>query len=98
MIPESVCHAVGAQQELISRLPLQNAELWSHKLIARPQRLRQHVLPRMKSGFPFIELASPSQPSDVRVVVRDLRHPTGSRQVIDPAVPDMPEVATPLDV
>ena len=61
----------------------------------RPQGLRQHVLLRMRPLLPLIDLSLPPQPPHLRVIMRHLRHPSLSRQIVNSTVPNVRKIHPP---
>jgi len=56
----------------------------------------EHLAPRVRAGFPLIDFPISQQPADVRVIVADLFDPAfPRRQIVNPAVADMPEYIQP---
>ena len=70
LVEQSVHQTVRAEKEQVARLARHRADLRIDELIARAERLLQHVAARMRARLAFVELAVAVQPTHVGIVLR----------------------------
>ena len=93
MVVKPFRQTIRTDQKNVARLTSHRPDLRVHELISAPQRLLEHIPPRMRAGLPFVDLPFAKQPADMRIVVADLFDAAlARRQIINPTVPDVTEI------
>src|SRR5205814_1579193 len=91
-VPQAFDQTIRAEQKAVTGGTRYGSGLRFDELMARAERLMQNVAHRMGARFPFSNSAIAAQPSNVTVIVGKLRQTAASRQMVNAAVSDVPEV------
>jgi hypothetical protein len=69
VVPKYFDDTIGTQDQAVSSLQLEGSAVGFHELMTCSQGFGQHVLSRVETSLPLIDLPGAPQPADERMVL-----------------------------